>query len=1358
MKTKKYPIFEPDQVLTSTHLNMLVTYLEEQDRLSRNKLHGIGVVCGFKVSRETNNSGNTSSILISKGVGITSAGYLINLEDSVCASYRKYTDAAKYDRWIVNEKQVELLELLTNEDVEDLAEDVEVKKLTGLSEAQVQQLAVVLYLERLDVDLKNCTPDDCNDKGTERQFRVRKLLVSKQHLRTLIADEHGLDPDASEASLEAHINMRHHLRELKLQPFRPPRLDEVQVEHIVGQFNVRIRQAIPPVSSAVADVLKVHEDLLNHKKINTSPASNLQQKLFDKQGQLEQTNAPGLQYLYDHLFDLRDAYEELRQKSFELVSACCPDENLFPLHLMVGEVIPADDCAPSIYRHHFIKAPYHGNQQHLKREIAGLLRRLILLIEGFEVPQVQEVKITPSQDADQRLSHRAIPYYYNNVNGDKNLYKYWNQEFLRPCEYEQNLSFHASKYADNLEPAAKDQLLNPLKYDLNEYGFFRVEGHIGKAYTGVLQTITQQQQIYNLPFDVVAVKLGKYYDEAVLGDFECYFQDIEAEYRLMREEMQCFANKNGGYFLSLKYIPEEADTGGANTGGTGVITNVEFLPLYSAIKWTGATTKKSTTPTTKKTGTITNRALVYDFGEDTVGNIFKKEIARKKEVPQELLMSELAKNFAGILKIPLDGLVTRIQYPLLIANALDELEATLKTAESIRQLDVKELDVDYQKLIRTAEQFSTAIRKNLKNPDLQPLGNEEDIINRLEDIIYNCQIRRFIALRAEYDRRVKKLSEQFLFHNFANSHSGLEHRGGVPRGGTFVLVYYDQATYRPPRVNLREAGILNRATNVNEANGGNEITSLMMRSAETTERGTTAVDTERLMRAANTFRPSNSLMNLFPGSFSLNLPNLDVTRFTNKVVVADFCLDYICCSQAPPVSYVFPPAADTQIILSLPQNEFCSPDPQNSRYPFTANPAGGELKGPGVEKDANGNYFFNPSAADVEAGQATFTYLVDGRSATLSVVVGKSPKLDFVKRAVEMTENGLFVAMANESESGDVFTWELAGEKIESRNLNITLPDFTGDKIQITLRGTSGRCSSSLTKEFEVETGQEQVTLSEANNRTSFCFDNQEVIELIANPPGGTIKAPSGITLNQTNRGFRFMPAETNPGSYKLVYTSPDGNKAELTIEVVKPNAAFDVKPIRAANNIIQVQLIPEMTDAKSYEWTVMGQVVSNEPQPKIALDFSNAHSLEVGLRVTKAGCAASNIDKANRDNLMSELGNNGPDPTEPTRILDVTKKDLQIVTTNLKKMSTIASFREIMPETSTLFKQNMTFYDSVNKELSKAATLKAIKNASRNRVTGKRPDHVAGWYGQFIGQDRQSTGCTTHVAGPVRHAGRFGD
>ena len=44
-----YPDFVPDQLLTSEDLNSLFGYLDEQGRLTRTNLIGVGIVCGLEI-------------------------------------------------------------------------------------------------------------------------------------------------------------------------------------------------------------------------------------------------------------------------------------------------------------------------------------------------------------------------------------------------------------------------------------------------------------------------------------------------------------------------------------------------------------------------------------------------------------------------------------------------------------------------------------------------------------------------------------------------------------------------------------------------------------------------------------------------------------------------------------------------------------------------------------------------------------------------------------------------------------------------------------------------------------------------------------------------------------------------------------------------------------------------------------------------------------------------------------------------------------------------------------------------------------------------------------------------------------
>lgn len=84
---KYYPKFEAGQVLTSKALNDYFGYLDEQQRLTRTQLLGVGIINGLEFKHEGN------AITITKGTAVTADGYLIDLpKDTI------YTLAYEYDK------------------------------------------------------------------------------------------------------------------------------------------------------------------------------------------------------------------------------------------------------------------------------------------------------------------------------------------------------------------------------------------------------------------------------------------------------------------------------------------------------------------------------------------------------------------------------------------------------------------------------------------------------------------------------------------------------------------------------------------------------------------------------------------------------------------------------------------------------------------------------------------------------------------------------------------------------------------------------------------------------------------------------------------------------------------------------------------------------------------------------------------------------------------------------------------------------------------------------------------------------------------------------------------------------------
>src|SRR5688572_3698648 len=186
-----YPVFEADQVLTNNHLNDLHRYLDQQNRLTRSKLIGCGIVCGLEITY------GSASIKISKGCALTSQGYLVTLCDSEYKFHIPYTAPGfpkhfDFIRQCDNEEgkpvpfynsdfNQSLLQLITTEQHEKLDEDSQSSAvdLSTLSSSSLDEFAVVLFLEAEELDLKNCDTNDCNDKGSRMDFEVKVLLVKK---------------------------------------------------------------------------------------------------------------------------------------------------------------------------------------------------------------------------------------------------------------------------------------------------------------------------------------------------------------------------------------------------------------------------------------------------------------------------------------------------------------------------------------------------------------------------------------------------------------------------------------------------------------------------------------------------------------------------------------------------------------------------------------------------------------------------------------------------------------------------------------------------------------------------------------------------------------------------------------------------------------------------------------------------------------------------------------------------------------------------------------------------------------------------------------------------------------------------
>lgn len=498
-----YPLFEANQVLSAAHLNTLATRLDEQERLTRTTLHGIGIVCGMEVS--VTKSGGKATISISKGYGVTSEGYPIIVGNAGFSANRCRPLEVKdgYKSLLLDDVDGagELLELLESghESYDDGSE---------IDANDIADMAVVLYVELLETSLKTCTPGSCDDKGKKVTVNLRKLLAPTAYLDALhekVAKDIEKD---SEGDFFPNLAARLDLPDIRMPRFDVPATALTDAESIIAAYK---KILIDPIDGADKSLYKRIGDALDAARIACAPLLDDPEKEFSPDLNKidsefltpESKKAAAFQYHYDFLNDLIQAYDEFRAKAFELTTLCNPPSQLFPRHLELGELEPSSGNTPSAeagilaFRHYFRPSPALGELKTRREEVQSLYNRLRAMVASFDLPVYDSAKsfdnnirVTPSRPSDAPLSQRAIPCYYTPT-----------AELLESWDFAKTA---AGRSAQNCGSRIDGD--DSINWSLDKCGFFRIEGHTGLNADKVLEALQKKIADDRLPFDVLVLK------------------------------------------------------------------------------------------------------------------------------------------------------------------------------------------------------------------------------------------------------------------------------------------------------------------------------------------------------------------------------------------------------------------------------------------------------------------------------------------------------------------------------------------------------------------------------------------------------------------------------------------------------------------------------------------------------------------------------------------------------------------------------------------------------------------------------------------------------------------------------------
>jgi hypothetical protein len=478
-----YTVFELNQVLKPEQLNSLAAYLDDQQRLTRVALIGVGIACGLWPSLDG------ELVRLTHGVGTTTDGDLVVVPKEVSYDrYRPYDGTtARYAPFFPpngqGAKMIPAFELVP-EDVDK--DDERARKLTafGDEDRQLNQMVALLYVESHLHDPDLCTGTDCDNRGMDALHRRRLLLVdaksvSALNARLVTAENIGrtLEPVvADRAALPGAIGSE---------------------AAIVGAY----RAACSALHGALLKALDGFYEPCKALLREVAPKDPAPQwiETLEKHRADVTANPRGIQYYYDFLKDVAETYNALRDALLGDVTVCCPGVDAFPKHLVLGALDPKLRGGE---RTLFYPSPATSATDDHRLRALFLVRKLDALIATFFVPrQPADIRITPSAFEQRPLEERAIPFYYAQRE-DLPVHLAWSYERTQRGMERYNYSYHASAYH------ALGGAANPAAAQIGAFDFFRIEGHLGWDVRQAAQVLRERVRAQNLPIDVETVLAG----------------------------------------------------------------------------------------------------------------------------------------------------------------------------------------------------------------------------------------------------------------------------------------------------------------------------------------------------------------------------------------------------------------------------------------------------------------------------------------------------------------------------------------------------------------------------------------------------------------------------------------------------------------------------------------------------------------------------------------------------------------------------------------------------------------------------------------------------------------------------------
>lgn len=511
----QYRKFSKGQYIEHTQFNEFLDFFEDQDRLSRVMLQGVGIVCGLKPNLIYKDR-LLSSMQLSQGAAITTDGDLLTLNDAgkagedldvsdlktIDLKKREYTHFKTYDNFKAeypafkkeDGSQIELWELIPAQEAG--SGDLPISDLPGLADKYL-----LLYLESYEKEVKPCRGVDCDNHGIQ-QIRNLKVLAATQNGIDHILEKDKIQPhslfikDILEAGKQERVIIERLLLEQGAEAeFDTAGLKDLYINALENSgYGASVFKKINSISQFMGLPAVDHEEF----------TSLLKQFLVQN---------TGFQYAYDVLKDLTDTYSEIIKVLPKSFTVSFPDLESFPKHVMLGKL--GSDLRLDEYRYRFYNSPVLDDEKETL-EVRVLLNRFAQQIQNFKYSELQKgggITITPSQKSGP-LGRKAVPFYYQVT---PELLKVWNFDKAARRSSGENLAYDASLLS------SAGHIQKPVDFNIDKNTFYNIEGHQGMSHEEAYEQLKELKDKQQLGFDIMLLTFGELRDNKDL--FKAYFNE-----------------------------------------------------------------------------------------------------------------------------------------------------------------------------------------------------------------------------------------------------------------------------------------------------------------------------------------------------------------------------------------------------------------------------------------------------------------------------------------------------------------------------------------------------------------------------------------------------------------------------------------------------------------------------------------------------------------------------------------------------------------------------------------------------------------------------------------------------------------